>query len=378
VRIYDLAKKLGIESKLVLAKAKELGCAAAKVPSSTLDKITADYLEQQLESLYPSAMAISAREALALAEAAKLRREIADKEAELQEKTVAWESALAAKSKTDAQVQDIVKRLNELLKESATLQKKKDLGYLLDHVCPAAAELLLKDVLFLRRFEEAETCPAFVLSIDIRRSTDLMLRAGSPGVFADFLSATCSKLFDEIKSNYGVVDKFTGDGLLAYFPDFFSGLDAGYRALAVAQACHKAFAELYRAERHRFSVALKDVGLGIGIDFGPIQFWRVSSEISVVGAPVVYACRFSGAPVGRTYMNHSAVAELEKRCPKAFSCEEVEFEIKHEGLASCQNVVLTDIRYIPDPPDWLTNSPAPVGSDSTKSTPAQDIAVIPG
>src|ERR1051325_2068997 len=48
VRIYDLAKKLGLESKEVLAKAKTLGIAAAKVPSSSLDKITAEYLEEQL------------------------------------------------------------------------------------------------------------------------------------------------------------------------------------------------------------------------------------------------------------------------------------------------------------------------------------------
>ena len=48
VRIYDIAKKLGIESKAVIAKAKALGIAAAKVPSSSLDKITAEYLEQQI------------------------------------------------------------------------------------------------------------------------------------------------------------------------------------------------------------------------------------------------------------------------------------------------------------------------------------------
>lgn len=49
VRIYDLAKKLGLDSKSVLAKAKELGIATAKVPSSSLDKITAEYLEEQLK-----------------------------------------------------------------------------------------------------------------------------------------------------------------------------------------------------------------------------------------------------------------------------------------------------------------------------------------
>lgn len=48
VRIYDIAKRLGLESKEVLAKAKELGIAAARVPSSSLDKITAEYLEEKL------------------------------------------------------------------------------------------------------------------------------------------------------------------------------------------------------------------------------------------------------------------------------------------------------------------------------------------
>lgn len=48
VRIYEIAKKLGIESKEVLTKAKELGIAAARVPSSSLDKITAEYLEEKL------------------------------------------------------------------------------------------------------------------------------------------------------------------------------------------------------------------------------------------------------------------------------------------------------------------------------------------
>ena len=54
VRIYDIAKKLGIESKEVLAKAKELGI-AAKVPSSSLDKITAEFLESHFQPAAPPA-----------------------------------------------------------------------------------------------------------------------------------------------------------------------------------------------------------------------------------------------------------------------------------------------------------------------------------
>src|SRR6267378_4170830 len=54
VRIYDIAKKLGIENKEVLAKAKELGISSARVPSSSLDKITAEFLESQIAALRPS------------------------------------------------------------------------------------------------------------------------------------------------------------------------------------------------------------------------------------------------------------------------------------------------------------------------------------
>ncbi len=53
VRIYDISKKLGLENKQVLAKAKALGLSAARVASSSLDKITAEYLEQEILKEHP-------------------------------------------------------------------------------------------------------------------------------------------------------------------------------------------------------------------------------------------------------------------------------------------------------------------------------------
>ncbi|HWX19680.1 MAG TPA: translation initiation factor IF-2 [Candidatus Binatia bacterium] len=70
VRIYDISKKLGLENKEVLSKAKELGIAAARVASSSLDKITAEYLEQQLIQLHPELAAPPPRPAEAVAPAA--------------------------------------------------------------------------------------------------------------------------------------------------------------------------------------------------------------------------------------------------------------------------------------------------------------------
>src|SRR5512141_1586245 len=60
VRIYDISKKLGLENKEVLSKAKELGIVAARVASSSLDKITAEYLEQQLILAHPERAAAAA------------------------------------------------------------------------------------------------------------------------------------------------------------------------------------------------------------------------------------------------------------------------------------------------------------------------------
>ena len=51
VRIYDIARKLGIASTDVLSHAKDMGIENAKVASSSLDKITAEYLESAIGKL---------------------------------------------------------------------------------------------------------------------------------------------------------------------------------------------------------------------------------------------------------------------------------------------------------------------------------------
>ena len=57
VRIYDISKKLGLENKDIISKAKALGIAAAKVASSSLDKISAEWLEEELLKDFPEAAA---------------------------------------------------------------------------------------------------------------------------------------------------------------------------------------------------------------------------------------------------------------------------------------------------------------------------------
>ena len=53
VRIYDISKKLGLESREIIAKAKALGITPARVASSVLDKTTAEFLEKHLLADHP-------------------------------------------------------------------------------------------------------------------------------------------------------------------------------------------------------------------------------------------------------------------------------------------------------------------------------------
>jgi len=56
-RIYDISKRLGLDNKVILAKAKSLNITTAKVPSSSIDNISADYLEEELIKEHPEAAA---------------------------------------------------------------------------------------------------------------------------------------------------------------------------------------------------------------------------------------------------------------------------------------------------------------------------------
>src|ERR1043166_7171268 len=65
VRIYDIAKELGLKNPEILAKAKALGITAAKVASSSLDKITAEFLKEELLKEHPDIAAKFATPAVA-------------------------------------------------------------------------------------------------------------------------------------------------------------------------------------------------------------------------------------------------------------------------------------------------------------------------
>ncbi len=274
------------------------------------------------------------------------------------------------KIKVDEEVIDLKKRLKEaqeqlneaegsrenVKKLYEELQQKERNAHVIRRIHPNAVDKYLSDEAFRNQFEHRRETKAIVVSIDIRRSTELMLKARKADLYSDFITELSHSLSNVIINNFGIFDKFTGDGVLAFFPEFYSGTDAVLFALKAAQECHEVFREHYRSSKAKFSVFIQDVGLGIGIDFGLVTLVNTGAELTVVGRPVVYACRFGGAKAGETLMNIEAHEMLETKRPTPLVKDVIESEIyiKNEGNALAYQPIINLATVIQlQPPDWL-------------------------
>jgi class 3 adenylate cyclase len=277
----------------------------------------------------------------------ELEAEIAAHRAELQKQT----AALKTEQKNR---QELEGKLQEFERTQAKLKMAEEIAFILRRVDPELHESLAQRKDIQAKFFAKEEQPAYVLAIDIRRSTELMLKARRPELFADFMTELCDQLQDAITGHFGVFDKFTGDGILAFFPDFFTGQDAAYHAVASAHEASGIFINCYKKHRGSFTSILTDVNLATGIDYGGVHLVRVADGLTVVGAPVVYACRLSSGPGGAVLLNQAAYEKLSTQYSRLFYINEQTLEIKHEGSILCYNVKPGNSRLEPKDPEWLS------------------------
>jgi class 3 adenylate cyclase len=256
-----------------------------------------------------------------------LEREVSDLRQKLLEKE-GQEEAIEALKKMDA-VKHLITRVNE-----------------------HGASEVLNNSDFQQEFATGEQHSTFVMSVDIRQSTTLMLKAKTAERFATFISELCMLLMNIVKSNYGVVDKFTDDGILAFFPSFYSGDDAGLFAVRAALSCHETFRKHYIESRSSFASVPTNIGLGIGIDCGETLFLTMADGLTVIGQPVVYACRLGAAPSGTTYLNQTAYEIVHGRWRSVLHFREETIPFKGEGEMLAYAVESTSEPLSPQPPPW--------------------------
>lgn len=234
-------------------------------------------------------------------------------------------------SKTKQEKSEKEQKETQLQEALAEYQKQGEIKYLLGKVNKDAEKRIRSDDTFLLHFTPGQSHEAFIMSVDIRSSTELMLNAKTPEDFASFITGLCDKLTELVIDNGGILDKFTGDGVLAFFPTFYSGDDAGYRAILAATQAIDFFREHYKGHRRCFRVVIVDTGLGVGIDWGTVHFVNIGESLSVVGTPVVYACRISSAPAGTICVNQPAKEVLNNKYQANTTIEEMTLDIKGSG-----------------------------------------------
>jgi class 3 adenylate cyclase len=281
------------------------------------------------------------------------------RDAELSDEITALEKeradAFVALAGKDLDLKTAHREIDRLTKANRNLEQRERLKHLLTRLGPEGGAQVRTDEAFRLQFSADAPTRAFVLAIDLRRSTELMLKAREPRLYAQFLLDLVKRLHRVITGNYGVFDKFTGDGVVAFFPEFYTGQDAGLWAAKAALSAHQIFDAHYREHRRTFSVVLNEVGFGIGLDFGSLHIVEIGSEITGVGNPVVYACRLAGAAARTTLVNQPAFERLGEHC----TLRETELTVKHDGRMLAYALEGDPRQMTPAVPPWVT-AKAPV------------------
>jgi hypothetical protein len=135
---------------------------------------------------------------------------------ELQEKTRAL---LSERSEKEEQA----KQLREVSSTLETLRQRESFEFLLKQIHPGARKLLEDSEEFRKQFLDSSSCSGFVLSVDIRRSTDLMLKARAPEAFSQFVSILCRSC---AKSSGSRSESSTSSQETASWPFFLSSTAA--------------------------------------------------------------------------------------------------------------------------------------------------------
>jgi class 3 adenylate cyclase len=205
----------------------------------------------------------------------------------------AWAFTRWTKSRSDLHHRTSIER--ELLQ--STLQK---------YMSPEVYRRLLGDPARHAQLG-GESEDVVVLFADIRGFTRFAERHAAEDVVAT-LNMTLSELVAPLRLHGGILDKYIGDGFLAFFepsPDLPTAAEA---ALEAAQMMQRAFSNLRAGA---LGAALRELGLGVGISSGRVVVGNVGSEdamdYTIVGDAVNVASRLQDlAEAGEVLLSESA------------------------------------------------------------------------
>ncbi len=154
------------------------------------------------------------------------------------------------------------------------------------------------------------SCLAAILFADIRGFTNFA-EGHDPEHVVATLNMVLASLTPPLRQHAGVLDKYLGDGFLAFFVSSSDGADAARHAVNAAHEMQDAFASLSRSQ---YGADLQSMALGIGISCGRVVLGNVGSEdlmdFTVIGDAVNVAARLQAAAARGEILITSDVRDL--------------------------------------------------------------------
>jgi adenylate cyclase len=133
-----------------------------------------------------------------------------------------------------------------------------------------------------------------ILFSDVRNFTTLSEKS-DPAELIKLLNEYLEAMTEIIFKHDGVVDKFMGDGILAYWGAFTPGKN---HAVLAAKASLEMLERLEELNRRWIEEGRNPIAIGIGVNTGEVVFGNVGTgkkvEFSVIGDPVNLAARLEG------------------------------------------------------------------------------------
>lgn len=163
---------------------------------------------------------------------------------------------------------------------------------------------------------------------DIRKSQDLMTYSPSADFFRDMVIEFTQKSRQIIKNNYGIFDKFTGDGFLAYFNEdvckkagknFVDCFINSSKEIMDFSIEH--FAKWTKSIR---KLPLGSSGLTIGADIGKIEYKEIEGHLFAIGDTIVWANRVCSAGKSNEIILNNILYNLVKEIDKQMRFETID------------------------------------------------------
>lgn len=149
---------------------------------------------------------------------------------------------------------------------------------------------------FLKNMSNSDS---IVIVGDIRHSQDLMTYSPSPELYEHYILKLSEEAEKIIKNEYGIFDRFTGDGFICYFNKYVSErfkLDYYESAISVCRKIREISYSIISEWVSKIrKVPSEPIGLSIGVDTGKVSYSEKNGNLYAIGDACVWATRMCSA-----------------------------------------------------------------------------------